>query len=74
MSRIIMNTLLLKYVGHLSLFGSEGNDKDDYLGVVRRCLKIFRGEDMEVGFEKQTFRFEFARYVLTKSKDRLNQM
>lgn len=74
MSRIILNVLLLKYAGHLSLFGSDNQDKDDYLAVVRRGGKVFHDEDMEVEFQKQTSHRGFARYVLFKSKRSLESM
>lgn len=74
MSRIIMNILLLKYAGHITLFGSEGTEKDDYLDIVRRGSKIFHQEDMEVDFIRQTGHLEFARFVLSKSKSNLEQM
>ena len=74
MSRIILNVLLLKYAGHLSLFGSDNEDKDDYLAVVGRGKKLFNDEDMEVEFGKQTSHREFARYVLSKSKKSLERM
>jgi fido (protein-threonine AMPylation protein) len=74
MSRIILNVLLLKYAGHLSVFGSEGDDKDDYLGIVHRGQKIFSEEDMEVDFDKQSSHLEFARFVVAKSKTSLEQM
>ncbi|KAK0638480.1 ankyrin repeat-containing domain protein [Cercophora newfieldiana] len=74
MSRIILNVLLLKYAGHLSLFGSDNKDKDDYLAVVGRGRKLFNDEDMEIEFENQTSHQEFARYVLFKSKRSLESM
>ncbi|KAK2596233.1 hypothetical protein QQS21_006325 [Conoideocrella luteorostrata] len=74
MSRIILNVLLLKYAGHVTLFGSEGDEKDDYLAVVGRGGKIFASEDMEVDFHEQTSHFEFAKFILTKSKANLEQM
>jgi Fic family protein len=73
-SRILLNVLLLKYAGHVTAFGSEGDDKEDYLGIVRRAHKTFSQEDMEVEFEEQTSHIEFARYVLRKSKTYLEQM
>lgn len=74
MSRIILNVLLLKYAGHLSLFGSDNKDKDDYLAVVGRGRKMFNVEDMGVEFENQTSHREFARFVLAKSKRSLESM
>ncbi|KAK0704419.1 fido domain-containing protein [Lasiosphaeris hirsuta] len=63
MSRIIMNVLLLEYAGHVTLFGSEETEKDDYLDIVGRGRKVFEKEDME-----------FARFVLAKSRSGLEQM
>ncbi|EFY88205.1 hypothetical protein J3459_015387 [Metarhizium acridum] len=60
MSRIILNALLLKYAGHAAPFGGEGNDKDNYLAIVRRGGVVFHREDMEVDFSEQTSHFEFA--------------
>ncbi|KAK3364297.1 fido domain-containing protein [Lasiosphaeria hispida] len=74
MSRIIMNVLLLKYAGHITLFGSEGTEKDDYLNIVGRGRKVFEQEDMEVEFLEQTGHYEFARFVLAKSRSGLEQM
>ncbi|SPO02587.1 uncharacterized protein DNG_05260 [Cephalotrichum gorgonifer] len=73
MSRMILNVLLLKYAGHLSVIGSDC-DKDEYLDIVCRGQKIFSREDMEVDFEKQTSHLEFARHVLRKSKAGLEDM
>ncbi|KAM4056976.1 fic/DOC family protein [Hirsutella rhossiliensis] len=61
LTRIILNVILLKYAGHLTAFGSEGNEKDDYLHIVRRGHKAFNDEDMEVEFHEQTSHHEFAR-------------
>ncbi|KAK0634159.1 fido domain-containing protein [Immersiella caudata] len=74
MSRIILNALLLKYAGYLSLFGSENSDKDHYLAVVRQGAKVFHDEDMGIQFENQTSRRELTRYVLHKSKRSLESM
>lgn len=71
MSRIIMNVLLLKYAGHISLFGSEESEKHDYLDVVGRGRRIFDKEDMEVEFQGQTSHQEFAKFVLAKSRSSL---
>ncbi|KAK9437334.1 Filamentation induced by cAMP/death on curing-related protein [Metarhizium brunneum] len=73
MSRIILYTLLLKYAGHVAPFGG-GNDKDDYLAIVRRAGVVFHREDMEVDFGQQTCQFEFAKFALAKSKPGLEQM
>ena len=74
MSRILMNVLLLKYAGHVSLFGGEADEKEEYLEIVRGGQKGFHNEDMEIEFEKQTSHLEFARYVLTKSRAELENM
>ncbi|EQK98089.1 hypothetical protein G6O67_001398 [Ophiocordyceps sinensis] len=74
MSRIILNVLLLRYAGHVAVFGSEGDEKDQYLAIVRRGAKIFNEEDMEVDFHEQTSHNEFARFLLTKSKASLEKM
>ncbi|KAJ9156224.1 Filamentation induced by cAMP/death on curing-related protein [Pleurostoma richardsiae] len=74
MSRIILNVLLLKYAGHVTTFGSDDEEKEEYLAVVGRCRKIFDEEDMEVDYSEQTSHVEFARSVLTKSKAGLEHM
>ncbi|KAK3322983.1 fido domain-containing protein [Apodospora peruviana] len=74
MSRIILNVLLLKYAGHLCLFGSDDQDKDEYLAVVERCAKVFNDEDLVVEFQKQTSHQEFALYVLSRSNRSLKAM
>ncbi|OAA37207.1 Filamentation induced by cAMP/death on curing-related protein [Metarhizium rileyi] len=74
MSRIILNTLLLQYAGHVAPFGGEGNDRDDYLEIVRRGGTVFNQEDMEVDFGEQTSHYEFTKFVLTKSRAELAQM
>ncbi|KAH8898154.1 Fic-domain-containing protein [Thozetella sp. PMI_491] len=73
-SRVILNVLLLKYAGHVTAFGGEGDDKDDYLSIVNRAHKVFNQEDMEVEFEEQTSHLEFAKYMLRKSKANLEWM
>jgi Fic family protein len=74
MARMILNVLLLKYAGHLSLFGSDDQEKDDYLDVLRRGSKVFREEDMEVEFQKQTSHLETAGFILQKSQTSLENM
>lgn len=74
MSRIILNVLLLKYAGHVTVFGSDGDEKEQYLRIVQRGSKIFHQEDMEVDFRDQTSHREFARFILTKSKASLDKM
>lgn len=73
MSRMILNVLLLKYAGHLSIIGNDG-DKDEYLEIVRRGHKVFSQEDMEVDYDQQTSHLEFARHVVRKSKAGLEDM
>jgi Fic family protein len=74
MSRIILNVLLLKYAGHVTLFGSDNDDKEDYLNIVRRGHKIFNEEDMEVEFRDHTSHHEFAKFVFRKSKTGLESI
>jgi Fic family protein len=74
MARILLNVLLLKYAGHLSLFGSEVRDEAEYLSIVRRGRKIFDKEDREVDIDKNISHLEFARYVLIKSRTSLERM
>lgn len=73
MSRIILNLLLLKYAGHLSIMGSDG-DQEEYLDIVRQGSRTFHKEDMEVGFEEQTSHLEFAQHLIRKSKTGLENM
>lgn len=73
MSRIIMNTLLLKYAGHVVPFGS-GMEKSQYLHIVTRGQRIFNQEDMEVDFHWQTCHLEFAKFLLIKSENSLPDM
>lgn len=73
MSRLILNALLLKYAGHISIIGNDG-DKDEYLEIVRRGHKVFSQEDMEVDYDQQTSHLEFARHVVRKSKAGLEDM
>lgn len=74
MSRIIFNTLLLKYAGHLSTFGDHGSEKEEYLAIVQRADKTFYREDMEVDFDAMTMHFEFSKFVVRKSKGSLEKM
>lgn len=66
-SRIILNTLLLKYAGHLTAFGLDENEKVEYLTQVRQDAKVFHQEDLVVEFSEQRFHLKFAGLVLRKS-------
>lgn len=74
MSRIILNVLLLKYAGHISAFGGEDEEKDAYIGIASRASKKYHQEDGEVGIDEQKGHHELARFVLTKSKSRLEDL
>lgn len=73
MSRLLLNVLLLKYAGHVTPFGA-GDDKEEYLDIVRREQKVFSQEDMEVGFDERTSHLEFSGFVLRKSRQSLENM
>lgn len=62
MSRLLLNVLLLKYAGHVVPLGAS-DDKEEYLGMVRRAHKVFSREDMEVEFYEQSSHLEFAGFL-----------
>lgn len=74
MSRIILNTLLLKYAGHACVIGSSEEEKWTYLDLVGRAGKKFHAEDGEVVWGEQKSHEEFAGYVLERSREGLEGM
>ncbi|KAK4230368.1 Filamentation induced by cAMP/death on curing-related protein [Podospora fimiseda] len=74
MVRILMNLILIKYAGHVCLFGGDDDEKKEYLDIVTRGAKQFDKEDMEVAFEEHTGHHELIKYMVMKSKDSLKEM
>jgi hypothetical protein len=68
MSRIILNVLLLRYAGHVSEIGLDGEERDEYIRLATRACQVFHREDMEMDFQDHTGHLELARFVLAKSK------
>lgn len=67
MSRIVMNVLLLKYAGYVSLFGSEKREKHDYMEILHRGQKDFNQEDTKAEIQDQTYVQVFTRFILAHS-------
>ncbi|KAK4035350.1 Filamentation induced by cAMP/death on curing-related protein [Parachaetomium inaequale] len=74
MSRIILNSLLLRYAGHISEIGLDVEEREEYIGIATRASRVFHSEDMEVEFEEHTGHRELARFILVKSKRGLERM
>ncbi|KAI1393352.1 Fic-domain-containing protein [Hypoxylon trugodes] len=68
MCRILLNILLLKYTGRISIFGGTDDEREEYLGIARRANKRFHEEDMEVPEEEKIGHRELAKYTLGKLK------
>ena len=66
-SRIILNTLLLKYAGHICIIGMTEMEREEYLLEVTKGCKAFHTEDGEVEHEKQKGHFGVAKHVLKQS-------
>ena len=72
MARLILSVLLLRYAGHVAPFGVD--DIREYLNIVNQGARVWHLEDGEVGFEEFTSHFEFARFLLRKSKGSFGRM
>jgi Fic family protein len=68
MSRVILNALLLRFSGCVSVFGLEEQERDDYIAIVTRASKAFHAEDMEVASEEHTGHLELAGFVSAKAE------
>jgi fido (protein-threonine AMPylation protein) len=78
MSRIILNALLLRFSGCVSVVGIDAPERDEYIAIAKRAASGFHAEDMEVAFEKHTGHLELAGFlsaraeqVMKSSNDRL---
>lgn len=61
--RIILNVLLLKTAGLLSVFGGDEAEKDEYLQISFRGNKAFHEEDGEVPYRKMSGHLELHEFV-----------
>ncbi|KAK8130869.1 hypothetical protein PG984_007307 [Apiospora sp. TS-2023a] len=61
--RIILNMLLLKTAGLLSVFGSDEAEREEYLQIAFRGNKVFHEEDGEVPERKQSGHLELQEFV-----------
>jgi Fic family protein len=68
MSRIILNALLLRFSGCVSVFGIDAPERDEYIGIATRAASVFHAEDMEVAFEKHTGHLELAGFVSARAE------
>lgn len=68
MSRLLMNAVLLKFTGHLAPFGGTDEEKEEYLRIVVRGMKIFSEEDMEIETGAFTGHRDFAKFLMKKSR------
>lgn len=67
-SRIILNTLLLRYAGCVSVFGGVERERDEYIGIATRASRMFHAEDGEVEFERQKGHLELGDFVRDKAE------
>lgn len=74
MCRILLNILLLKYAGHVSTFGGNDAEREEYLDLACRASKKFHEEDMEVPESDKKGHRELARFTLRKSKKTLEKL
>ncbi len=70
MCRILLNVLLLKYAGHVSTFGGNETERQEYLDLGYRANKKFHQEDMEIAEKDKKGHKELAQFTLRKSKAR----
>ncbi|KAK8098555.1 Fic-domain-containing protein [Apiospora kogelbergensis] len=63
MCRIILNMILLKTAGLLSIFGGDEPEREKYLQIAFRGSKTFYKEDGEVPERKQTGHLELQEFV-----------
>ncbi|KAJ2975886.1 hypothetical protein NQ176_g5264 [Zarea fungicola] len=73
-SRIILNTLLLKFAGHICVIGLTKEDQEAYLAEVTKGCKKYHLEDDEVEHDQQKAHFKFAGFVLDMSMNSLCEM
>ncbi|KAI1084767.1 Fic-domain-containing protein [Whalleya microplaca] len=74
MCRIILNVLLLKYAGHVSAFGGDAEEREQYLDIAKRGNMVFYDEDGVEDEEQKKGHQELARFILRKSKKALESM
>ncbi|KAK4191494.1 fido domain-containing protein, partial [Podospora australis] len=77
MSRILLNGILFKYSRAdcsspsqrlVAPIGKDLDEKWEYLDTTTSASKVFRDEDMEVPFAKQTYHEKFAKMVRNKGR------
>lgn len=73
MSRTILNTILLRYAGHVTEIGLDDDERDKYLRIATRASKTFHAEDMEVEFHRHTGHLELAKFVFRGSRKSLQR-
>ena len=73
MSRMLLNSILLKYTGHATAFGGTEEEAKEYLAVVHRGGKIFYKEDGDVVSDQQKGHEELTRFVMKKSEEQLRR-
>ncbi|KAK7931804.1 hypothetical protein PG985_002516 [Apiospora marii] len=61
--RILLNVLLLKTAGLLSIFGGDASERDEYLQIAFRGNKAFHEEDGEVPERKKSGHEELQDFV-----------
>ncbi|KAI0377099.1 Fic-domain-containing protein [Hypomontagnella monticulosa] len=66
MCRIILNLILLRYVGYVISFGGTETEREKYLDIARRSNKKFHEEDMEVPEEEKEGHWELKRFISAK--------
>ncbi|KAI2623914.1 Fic-domain-containing protein [Hypomontagnella submonticulosa] len=67
MCRILLNILLLKYAGHVALFGGTEEERQEYLDIARQANKKFHEEDMEVPEEEKKGHRQLAKFIQAKA-------
>jgi hypothetical protein len=75
MCRLLLNAILLKYVGVCIPLGEGGGaEREEYIHLSRRASKLFHKEDMEVARHEESYHFELGMVLLTKSKAKLKEL
>ncbi|KAK7753436.1 hypothetical protein SLS62_004511 [Diatrype stigma] len=72
--RILLNILLLKYAGHVSIFGGNDTEREEYLDLACRANKKFHEEDMEIPESEKKGHRELAQFTCRKSKKTLEKL
>ncbi|KAK3300708.1 uncharacterized protein B0H64DRAFT_314939, partial [Chaetomium fimeti] len=62
-ARIVLDSVLLRYAGHVNETGLDQDKRDDYIVIGTRASRVFHSEDMAVELDQYTGHRELAQLI-----------